>query len=226
MRVKFTDKHRKYLDSIRKDCSSTEAHRRLNRRFRTTFTLRQIRNQIDNLRTPDEPKQPRLTTAEINFLKENIEGTPIKELTVMLNAAFDKHYTATQVHGMCYWRGLRTGRDTKFKAGKKETLRTREIGTETVDSNGYVRLKVGPNDWRMKHRYVWEQANGPIPDDYVVLFLDQNKLNCALENLFLVQRKYIPIVNRNLKFSSDSVANRCLLKLAEIDFKIKEFERR
>lgn len=36
------------------------------------------------------------------------------------------------------------------------------------------------------HRFIWEQVHGPIPPDHVVMFIDGNTLNCAIENLKLI----------------------------------------
>lgn len=36
------------------------------------------------------------------------------------------------------------------------------------------------------HRLVWEQANGPIPDGYIVHHIDEDKMNNVLSNLQLV----------------------------------------
>uniref|UniRef100_A0A6M3LXM7 Putative homing endonuclease n=1 Tax=viral metagenome TaxID=1070528 RepID=A0A6M3LXM7_9ZZZZ len=38
-------------------------------------------------------------------------------------------------------------------------------------------------------RWVWEQANGPIPDGYVVHHKDENKENDSLDNLELMTRE-------------------------------------
>jgi hypothetical protein len=38
-------------------------------------------------------------------------------------------------------------------------------------------------------RYLWEQANGPIPKGYCVCFKDGNSLNCELSNLQCITRQ-------------------------------------
>jgi hypothetical protein len=48
----------------------------------------------------------------------------------------------------------------------------------------------GPKEmqWQDKHRWVWEQANGKIPEGMDIIFLDNNRLNCTLENLAMVSK--------------------------------------
>lgn len=49
----------------------------------------------------------------------------------------------------------------------------------------YLTKKVGGRSVLL-HRWVWEQANGPIPDGYVVHHVDHDKRNNALSNLELM----------------------------------------
>ncbi len=56
---------------------------------------------------------------------------------------------------------------------------------------GYITKKGYRRIWyegrlRMEHCIVWENANGPIPEGYLVHHVDDNKLNNRLENLALV----------------------------------------
>lgn len=65
-----------------------------------------------------------------------------------------------------------------------------QIGTEKTHVDGYVYVKVADGNlngnWRLKHRLVWEQANGPIPEGMIVFFKDGDRSNCTIENLALV----------------------------------------
>lgn len=83
----------------------------------------------------------------------------------------------------------------QFKAGPRLNMRL-PIGHERVDKDGYVLVKVDminphtgiQGHYRHKHRMVWEAANGPIPDDHVLTFLDDNPGNPELGNLALITR--------------------------------------
>lgn len=80
----------------------------------------------------------------------------------------------------------------QFKAGEvRSTSPTyRPVGYECVRKNHgrpYVYIKVAKGKKMvMKHRWVWEQANGPIPKGHNIVFIDGNTLNCSLENLRMV----------------------------------------
>ena len=47
----------------------------------------------------------------------------------------------------------------------------------------YVYQKIGHGNWQLKHRLVWERANGPIPKGHIITFKDGNTQNCHLHNL-------------------------------------------
>jgi len=83
--------------------------------------------------------------------------------------------------------GIERSSRTRFKAGHRPH-NTRAVGTEVQHADGYVYIKVGEGKPVPKHRYVWEQANGPIPDGHCVAFRDGNHGNCDLSNLYLLSR--------------------------------------
>lgn len=65
------------------------------------------------------------------------------------------------------------------------------VGTEITDYRGYLKVKVAdPDVWRFRHRMIWEEANGPVPDGYMIRFKNGNKKDCRLENLELVTASY------------------------------------
>lgn len=65
----------------------------------------------------------------------------------------------------------------------------KEVGTERFTKEGYVEVKVAePDKWKLKHRVVWEQHNGPIPEGHNVQFKDRNKQNLDISNLYIISR--------------------------------------
>jgi hypothetical protein len=92
---------------------------------------------------------------------------------------------------------------TQFRKGA--TPHTyRGAGHERIDSkDGYVVMIVDePNPWSgaktrpvHKHRWLWEQANGPIPDGFCLKCLDGNKLNTDPSNWALIARGVLPHLN-------------------------------
>ena len=83
--------------------------------------------------------------------------------------------------------GIKRSSRTRFKAGHRPHNQ-RDIGTECVHGDGYVYLRI-ESGCVLKHRYVWEQANGEVPEGYVVAFRDGNRQNCDISNLYLLSRE-------------------------------------
>ena len=79
-------------------------------------------------------------------------------------------------------------RATMFKKGRINENK-REVGSERVNVYGYIEIKVAePNRWRLKHRLIWEQHNGIIPEGCNVQFKNHNTLDCRIENLYLISK--------------------------------------
>lgn len=80
---------------------------------------------------------------------------------------------------------------TRFKKGNIPPNH-KPIGHERVTVDGYVEVKVRDGkkqkNFELKHRLVWEQHNGPIPESHNIQFKDGNKLNCKIENLYMISR--------------------------------------
>jgi hypothetical protein len=76
---------------------------------------------------------------------------------------------------------------TMFKKGRKPH-NTRQEGEESKSTDGYTYVKISDNDWRLKHRVVYENVNGPIPADHIVVFKDNNQLNFDINNLELISK--------------------------------------
>lgn len=74
---------------------------------------------------------------------------------------------------------------------------TKYNGYKRVQKDGYTEVRVAKGVFKFKHRLLWEKANGPIPDDCMVVFKDGNKQNITLDNLELITRAQ-NMVNNNI----------------------------
>lgn len=158
------------------------------------------------------------TQEQIDFLIKNNYMRTAQELTDLYNEKFDEKITVAKVLYVRQKYNLKCGVKCQFKKGctphnkgkKWDEYLTKEqqenckktcfkkgskphnwlpVGSEW-ESNGYTYIKVAePNDWQLKHRYIYEQHFGKIPKGYCVVFLDQDKTNFDLDNLELVRTK-------------------------------------
>lgn len=60
---------------------------------------------------------------------------------------------------------------------------------ERISKDGYVEIRIRKGKYVLKHRHVWEQANGKVPKGYIVVFKDRNQNNIVVENLELISRE-------------------------------------
>ncbi len=78
---------------------------------------------------------------------------------------------------------------TRFKKGNEphNTLKDGEI-TVRKDKRGieYKFIRIKKAEWIPLHRYLWEEANGPIPEGGNIIFKDGNTQNLQLSNLELL----------------------------------------
>jgi len=78
---------------------------------------------------------------------------------------------------------------TRFKKGSIPANR-KPIGSERIGKDGCIDVKVKHGSkWQFKHRIVWEQHYGAIPNGYNIQFKDRNTQNYAIENLYIISRK-------------------------------------
>ena len=131
---------------------------------------------------------PLLSKEQYQWLKDHCQGLTYKDQQKQVLDKFGVHLTLVQVKDMRNrWR-MNSGLTGHYKKGQK-SWNTRPDGYESVDTDGFVHIKTpGARKMTYKHRWVWEQAHGPIPAGHVLVFLDGDKTNCSLDNLTVLPR--------------------------------------
>lgn len=99
------------------------------------------------------------------------------------------------------------------------------IGTEYIKPDGMVLVKVKPNKWKYKQRYIYEQYHKvELPKDIMVVFLDGDRTNFDINNLMAVSTpEYNCIKNKDL-LSKNGMATKTAILGARLYYKIKEKE--
>ena len=151
---------------------------------------------------------PLFTDEMQEFIKFNADGLTVTELTEKINLQFNSTFKENQIRAFKKNHKITSGVDKKFKVGMpshnkgKKGLYTpgsekgwykngtipynhRPVGSERIDrKDGYTLIKTAePNIWKHKHKVLYEEVHGKLPEGYVVTFLDGDKTKIEIDNL-------------------------------------------
>jgi len=191
----------------------------------------------------------RYTDEQLEYLREIAEGRTREEIQELFNAKFNTAVTLGSLRSTMSRRGIKShmqgyrtryakeskpwdkgnkgisigGEVTQFKRGNLPPSHL-QVGSE-AEREGIILVKTAePNVWMRKHIMVWEMHNGSVPDGYVVSFKDGDKLNCVIDNLFLVSRgAFTSVAKRGLRNEHPGI-NYSTHLLAELELAIKRKE--
>ena len=157
---------------------------------------------------------------QLDYFKKIVIGHTTEEIIDLWYKKFGEKRSKNWVKDIKHRHGLHSGVDTKFKKGEVRYRYTVPLGSEIKVANGKIKIKVAePDVWVYKHKWVWEQANGKMPRDKVLIFLDGDKGNCDLSNLELIDRKEELIMARKKLFFKHSVLTKTGISIARLDLK-------
>ncbi len=157
-----------------------------------------------------------VTQAQGDYIKKMYRQLPLKDLVVQFNQQFGTRKSEDQLRAFVKNNKIKSGRTghwserENWNKGTKGVMKANSgsyapgctpinanaLRTERLNADGYVEIKVpekNPHNgqktrYKLKHRWLWEQANGPIPDSHALMFIDADRRNCALSNLELIPR--------------------------------------
>lgn len=108
-------------------------------------------------------------------------------------------------------------------------------GHEKVDEDGYVWIVIdrpnpwtGAATWRVhKHRFLWEEANGPVPEGMVLKCIGERS-NCDPSNWELVPRGLLPRLNGKSGRNYDRAPielKPAIMAVAKLEHRVRERRR-
>lgn len=186
------------------------------------------------------------STEEKEYLKQITPGHHYKEIAEFMNSKFNMEFSLDQIKNAINRYKLNTGFNGQFKKGqtshnkgvkgkiyegsKKTWFKKnnkphnhRIVGSERINVYGYIEIKVKePNKWRLKHNVIWEKHNGPVPKDFAIIFGNGNKLNLDINNLILVSRQQLAIMNNKKLIKTDANSTKTGVIIADIYIQISK----
>lgn len=189
-------------------------------------------------------KTQRYSKDEDEFLKENVNKfKTYKDLTIAFNDKFNKNKNKKSIEIRCQT-VLKINKNTNIGRIKKgEILHNNNelpLGTEVYDEvreNIYIKTKLHQKSnfpkykesksreypyWTLKQQKIYEDEFGQIGKDEMIIFLDGNRKNYNLDNLFCIKRtEWIRLV-RNKWYGTDKNLTRTAIELIRLKRNIKE----
>lgn len=136
----------------------------------------------------------------------------------------------TFVKGSIPWnKGLHVDLSKGKGQFKKGTMppQHQQVGYIAHHKDGYTYIKIAePSKWQLYQRYVWEKANKvKLSRNQIVIFLDGNKRNFEIDNLAVVTRKELMLLNHKKLLTSHREISKAYVLTAKLHIKIKEKEK-
>lgn len=130
------------------------------------------------------------TKDQLDFMVEYGANMTTIELTNALNKAFHTNHTAGSVRTTLKRIGVKKSKETRSRSC---AMNGKPIGASKI-IGGYRYIKVRKSgggffkDWERETCLVYKKAYGDIPDGYMVVTLDRDKLNASPENLIAIPK--------------------------------------
>ena len=154
------------------------------------------------------------------FIEDGYKDLNIRRLTAAFNQQFAMKVAESSIRACTRNHGFKSGRNGHFEQGQVSwnkgmkglnlggeagwfkpgfmPINHRELGSERVNVDGYIEIKVAePRTWDLKHRVVWREQNGDIDSRDCIVFVNNNPLDCSIENLRLISRREHVIINKS-----------------------------
>ena len=192
-------------------------------------------------------KVKRYSKEELDFIRKIAPGRHYREIVKLFNKKFERQINTKKLKYTLRNHNISTGLSGRFEkgitphnkgkkypgTGNKTTFRKgatphnkMKVGEDTITTDGYVKTKIAePDVWEYKHKLIWIKAHGPIPERHSIIFADGNKLNLSIDNLLLVSKAELLMLNRRKLISENSEITKTGLNTVKVMNKIYKIKK-
>ncbi|MGE9985618.1 HNH endonuclease [Desulfovibrio sp. SGI.169] len=195
-KIRYRNDVKEFIKHHVKSLSYKELTEKINTIFNLNKSVNQIKgfciyHDLHNGKGKKVSEQFYFTDDMIQYIKNNITQTAYKDLLKNFNEHFSVNITKSILKYKLQKLGLSNGRTPDH-----------QLFTEHFDKrNGYFIIKT-EKGWISKQRFLWEQYNGPLSEEYCIIFADGDITNFTKDNLIKVNRKeHFHLNRRKLRFS-------------------------
>lgn len=139
--------------------------------------------------------QWKYTPEMTQWIRDNCAGVEWESVAENFNRFFGTDKTARQLRACAHDNDIHNG----IYHQQPRKGRYRPVGSTRLDKDGYVVIKIAdPCKWRRAQLVEWEKYHKPIDiRKDMLIFLDGNRQNYHIDNLYKLPRRLIAIFNRH-----------------------------
>lgn len=233
----YTEEQKKWLSE---NCLKYDSYAILTNCFNTAFSSDKSKSAIQQfvtkkigIRLDTEKNSQHFTVEQEEWLIENFGNfETYKELTEEFNRTFSRDKSVESIRDKC---GKRLHLSGMKNSGKYEKCNAKEqcpIGTIRKTSNGTTYIKVKDSRlsyqsgyrepyWLPIQKKIWQDHYGEVPKGKMVIFLDGNRDNLDIKNLYCIDRKISAVMARNRWFTDSIEHTLTAIKWCELFYEMK-----
>lgn len=252
---KYTEEQHRFIEANVKGMTLKNLVELVNSKFHTDFTEKRMKAYKKNhkLKSGISGGVPAGGPTELypeeiqKFIELHYIGVGHKNMADLLNRNFGTSYIPEQMKAYYHNHKLNSGLDGRFLKGQEPFNKGTHIGgweptqfkkgniphnwlpvgSERINRDGYFEIKIAdPRAWKGKHILIWEEHNGTVPKGYAVIFGDGDRSNFDIDNLILVSRPQLALLNRYRLIKKDATLTRTGVIIADLHLKISDRRRK
>ena len=205
--------------------TNDELIEQIRKRFGAEYTYAGIKSFKDRRHLIGGPRKEvpsKVYPPEVQeYIKAHYKGTGRQQMCDQLKEKFGIEYRPSQIKGFYARFHLDSGINGYFLKGQESHNKGKKLTPEEykrlsktmfkkgnaphnalpvgseIKRDGYWWVKTAePATWEQKHRLLWQQVNGPIPEGMIIAFKDGDSENITIENLFMLTKSEHTAMNR------------------------------